>query len=1443
MENPLVSIVLPTYNCEEYLGQAIDSILAQTYTNWELIIVDDASTDGTAQLLQTYNDPRIRITRNIRNEQTYFSCNIGISLCRGNYIASQDSDDLWLPDKLEKQVAWLEMHPDCTACFTIADIIDENGKNINKGRPELYKQYSPENRPRECWLHDLLLHDNCLCHTSVVFRRRVITDTGTYNIALLQLSDYELWLRILLCGNIWVLQEKLTQCRRPYISNSISTPSKTVLKRDGIEKCTVISDIIDRMDNDLFLRAFADELRNPNAMGHIAARCEKAFLKLDHFIYDPIRLSGCQDLIRLFSEKESANMLRESYCFSQKDFYAYISQNTFPEARVPYIIEIFWDFGSGFSINNVNRFLLGEKALSALDLIVDVPDGAAALRFDPVPDEGCIVSRLCMSCNGQMLTLHSTNGCDFEEVYCFDNADPQFIFALPEGIGRHLHITAAISVSSELCNLFDQLENENTQLQTENTQLQTENAQLQTENSQLQMENSQLQMENSQLQTENSQLQTKNTQLQTDNSQLQTDISQLQTENDNQRTFINELQLSSEQQQNCNNLLEQELAVVKAEIERLSHDYDVISNSDFWKITKPLRTCLDFLKHTALGNLLYRFARRLKHRGVEATTAGIKLFQHLRKNGREIVLRTPFIKLISRDVSNSDVLSALDEDFVRLSEQKKIIFFSHELTLTGAPLVLLNFAKEAKKQGYYAVIISPVDGPLRAEAEKVGILVVVIPGLLQKNYLYDLCYPFNLVVACTIVSAPVIKALDGRDIPVIWWIHEALASYHEGAVIELPASLSNNIHVYCVCDYSEKCLKTYRNYHLDGLLPYYMEEFNSKLNINNFSLPGIEGKLVFAMVGTMEHRKGHDILAAAIRKLPDDIREKCMFVIVSKNFYQPFKLIIDELCQDFPENVLYYEQLGREDMGVLYKICDCLICSSRDDPLPCVITEALSLGKPVISSEHTGYSSILREMGSGILYADDNPSKLSDCIVHFVSEPALRHDLSLHTRETYEKHFSVEVFEKNVGYILNRLVYRLSDEELKVENGIENIPFKKTCASVSVIIPIWKPGEGFENLLNALENQQGLQKLEIVIIDSGSDEKTIEICEKHGVNLIQIPHTEFSHSGTRNLGAQKASGDILLFMTQDAFPTSKRWIARLIAPILSGIAAAASPIEECPDGTDLYYRVASNLHIDFLGIAKKDRINTGIGSGDRSMYRRRAALNDVTTVVSRQVFLRFGYRYNFAEDLDLGIRLLRGGYSICFLNSVHTLHGHNRDAGYYLKRSLVDTISTNQDILGTPIEGTASSMDICGMLIQGLGSFCRLYKKMLQYCTSSFDIFTTELECYFTFLLSIPAKEAADVAMIEETETDPVLLSAAHLMRDCAGEQFAPRYEVISALKGYYISILKPFLQKLEWNNEIAFAALDCLEKQLAAIIGCELARVGRDDPFYPMLDEFKKGI
>lgn len=194
MDTLLISVILPSYNGARYIRQAIESVLAQDYPNFELIVVNDASTDETPNIVAEFaaKDPRVRLIDNATNSKLVFSLNRGIAEAKGEFIARIDDDDIWTDrSKLSKQLLEFRAHPEIGVIGTLGHIIDENGKRT---WGKIVHSTDMNEVRSGFWLR------NQLIHTSILARKEALELAGWYRSEWLYVEDYDLWLRVLALG-------------------------------------------------------------------------------------------------------------------------------------------------------------------------------------------------------------------------------------------------------------------------------------------------------------------------------------------------------------------------------------------------------------------------------------------------------------------------------------------------------------------------------------------------------------------------------------------------------------------------------------------------------------------------------------------------------------------------------------------------------------------------------------------------------------------------------------------------------------------------------------------------------------------------------------------------------------------------------------------------------------------------------------------------------------------------------------------------------------------------------------------------------------------------------------------------------------------------------------------------------------------------------------------
>lgn len=226
---PTVSVMLCAYNAEKYIHETIESVLNQTYTNFEFIIIDDGSTDNTVDTIKRYRDKRIRIFRGRHNY--IHSLNLGMRNCRGEYIARIDADDRMKPERLEKQIQIMKDHPDIAACFSWAEKF---------GASDGIHGFNVKGKVKNSYFW--LLTGNFLTHPTVMLRKSFMKEHHLYYKNYPYAEDYKLWTDIARIGdNIYVIPEPLTEYRISttqvsYIHNEEQKNTRLIIEQEVLEE-------------------------------------------------------------------------------------------------------------------------------------------------------------------------------------------------------------------------------------------------------------------------------------------------------------------------------------------------------------------------------------------------------------------------------------------------------------------------------------------------------------------------------------------------------------------------------------------------------------------------------------------------------------------------------------------------------------------------------------------------------------------------------------------------------------------------------------------------------------------------------------------------------------------------------------------------------------------------------------------------------------------------------------------------------------------------------------------------------------------------------------------------------------------------------------------------------------------------------------------------------
>lgn len=272
---PLVSVLMPCYNHAKYVGESIESVLNQTYENFELIVADNGSTDNSYEEICKYSD-RISIIRLEENDISGVGMKM-FALAKGDYIAIMTSDDYWLPTKLEKQMGVFEEKDNVGVCTTWAYSADENLIPYENSQGIFIQ----ENRSRTQWIRRFVEKGNCIAYPSAVMKRETYMNY-CFNplVGLRQIGDMFLWLRIVMEEDIYIVNEPLVYFRW---HNSGDNRNMSAMTDDNAlricnETAYVLEFVLENIDDALFVETFSDTFYDKNASSRNELICEKVLM-------------------------------------------------------------------------------------------------------------------------------------------------------------------------------------------------------------------------------------------------------------------------------------------------------------------------------------------------------------------------------------------------------------------------------------------------------------------------------------------------------------------------------------------------------------------------------------------------------------------------------------------------------------------------------------------------------------------------------------------------------------------------------------------------------------------------------------------------------------------------------------------------------------------------------------------------------------------------------------------------------------------------------------------------------------------------------------------------------------------------------------------------------------------------------------------------------------
>jgi len=388
---PLISVALPAYNAEGYVGDAVQSVLRQSFADWELVIVNDGSTDRTLDRVRAFDDPRI-ICIDSDHQGPTVAYNRAIDACSGKYLAILNSDDVCYPDRLDRQLREYQSGTR-RILFSEVDFIDDQGRPF-EGPHFLTGVFERKQQTRAQILERFFTRGNFLCTPTMFTEREVFMQAGRFDPSIFQIQDFDMWIRLVKKYEFFIMPGAVTQYR--IHDGNLTGPGRSGGDPAGgartiNEVHLIMTKFFDDVSPALFREAFDRLLIRPGCSSEVERRCEQAFLYL-RSSSALNRLIGMERLGQLLRNPESEAVLGKHYDYGPLSLANATSSVDVSNLFRDSISSLFVDTGEGFS-ERQRVSALGHMTERGFSLTFDIPkfDSVHALRWHPMHGHWCRV--------------------------------------------------------------------------------------------------------------------------------------------------------------------------------------------------------------------------------------------------------------------------------------------------------------------------------------------------------------------------------------------------------------------------------------------------------------------------------------------------------------------------------------------------------------------------------------------------------------------------------------------------------------------------------------------------------------------------------------------------------------------------------------------------------------------------------------------------------------------------------------------------------------------------------------------------------------------------------------------------------------------------------------------------------------------------------------------
>jgi glycosyltransferase involved in cell wall biosynthesis len=449
---PLISVIVTTYNHEKYIAEAVGSVLRQTFGDFEAVVIDDGSSDRTAEVVRSFSEPRIRYLHQA-NQGPSAATNTALAACRGKYIAFMSGDDVIRPDRLCKQLEAYGRGP-TRVLFAGVEFIDDDGRPLEGDfYPEIIKE---PNLTRARLFAQLFDSGPSFFGVTAFTERRVLTECGPDDPALFQTQDYARWIHLLKRYEFEVLPDRLYRFRIRTGWENLSGPQADKQIRARNEFYLVMKSFFRDAPTELFREAFRARLINPDLSDPLERACEEAFL----YLRSPAhlnRLIGIERMHELLHDSRAGHVLKHRYQFDFLRFAEMLKTLDVTNMFAGQTSAVLVDQGDGWRPENIVRLALNAH-VPQFSLVFDLERFRTPRIIAWAPFEEPRLGRVkverfrCWDSGGAVHNLApgdlSCHGCTHVgDCHIFDTTEPRLYF-VPPGPVKYLEIAGRLELQT-----------------------------------------------------------------------------------------------------------------------------------------------------------------------------------------------------------------------------------------------------------------------------------------------------------------------------------------------------------------------------------------------------------------------------------------------------------------------------------------------------------------------------------------------------------------------------------------------------------------------------------------------------------------------------------------------------------------------------------------------------------------------------------------------------------------------------------------------------------------------------------------------------------------------------------------------------------------------------------------------------------------------------------